>query len=104
MTSDRRATDRRPGAPEGPAVPVAFLPSEKLMCEREARHDVAARGRRIDPAAALHRYISHTRIEEERCHREHPDRSSARRGGNRDPFVAQHPLASSLLRWGEDRR
>jgi hypothetical protein len=35
------------------------------MCEWEAQHDVAARGRQVDPAAALHRYLSHAHIEED---------------------------------------
>src|SRR3712207_9022170 len=54
--------------------------AEKLAAEWEARHDVAARGRRIDPAAALQHYLSHSRCEEELHHRDHPhpDRKSTR--------------------------
>jgi hypothetical protein len=67
-------------------------PSEKLACEWEARHDVAARGRQADPAAALLRYLTHTRIDEERRHQDHPapDRAarSARRAAQRDAFAA----------------
>jgi hypothetical protein len=83
-------------------------PSEKLACEWEARHDVAARGRQVDPAAALYRYLSQTRIEEERRHRDHPLHRSSRPSGRRarkvDQFAVEHPLAASWLRWGEDTR
>jgi hypothetical protein len=83
-------------------------PSEKLACEWETRHDITARGRQVDPVAALHRYLTHTRIEEERRHKEHPAHPStsmpARRAGHPDTFAASHPLAVSWLRWGEDPR
>jgi len=96
------------GTPEHPTAPTAMSPSEKLACEWEARHDVAARGRQVDPAAALYRYLTHTRIEEERRHQDHPAHRSAsqpgRRAGNPDAFAASHPLAASWLRWGEDSR
>jgi hypothetical protein len=82
--------------------------TERLACEREARHDVAARGRRADPAAALQRYVMLLRIEEERRHADHLEhRSHApvdRCGRPRDEFAAKHPLAASWLRWGEDPR
>jgi hypothetical protein len=96
------------GARERPMGPTALSPSEKLVCEWEARHDVAARGRRVDPAAALHRYLTHTRLEEEKHHRErpaHPSTSlSPRRAEHPDDFAAEHPLAASWVRWGEDTR
>jgi hypothetical protein len=85
-----------------------LVQAEKLACEREARHDVAARGRRAEPAAALQRYVTHLRIEEERLHADHlahrshaPVDRCARPG---DDFAAEHPLAASWLRWGEDPR
>jgi hypothetical protein len=78
------------------------------MCEWEARHDVAARGRQVDPAAALHRYLTHTRTAEELRQRGRPEHRSAsvaaRRARDPDQFAVQHPLAASWLRWGEDRR
>jgi len=100
--------DSIPGAPKRPPGTAVFSSSEKLACEWEARHDVAARSRQIDPAAALHRYLTQARIEEERHHQAHPDHSSTSLSGNRarhpDEFAAQHPLAASWLRWGEDPR
>jgi hypothetical protein len=93
------AAERSPGS-------AVFSSSEKLMCEWEARHDVAARGRQIDPAAALHRYLTEMRIEEERHHLDHPAHRSplppGRRARHLGEFAAQHPLAASWLRWGED--
>jgi hypothetical protein len=99
--------DHRPDAPESAAGSTDFSPAEKLACEWEARHDVAARGRRADPAAALRRYLAHARVEEELGHRDRPAHGSpapARGARHRDEFAAQHPLAASLLRWGEDPR
>jgi hypothetical protein len=91
-----------------PTGSADFSPAEKLMCEWEARHDVAARGRHVDPAAALHRYLSHAHIEEELRHRSQPARCSesvaAPRAQHQDEFAAQHPLTASWIRWGEDPR
>jgi len=98
--------DPIPGAAESPPGTAVFSSSEKLACEWEARHDVAARGRSIDPAAALHRYLTRLRLEEERCHRDRPDRTATAPSGHRarhpEGFAAEHPLAASWLRWGED--
>jgi len=94
------------GAPERPTGSTAMSLSEKLMCEWEARHDVAARGRQVDQAAALHRYLTHTRSEEEQRHRDHPAHRlttlPARRARHQDEFAAQHPLTASWLRCGRD--
>jgi hypothetical protein len=99
-------SDRTPRAPERPTTPAGISPAEKLMCEWEARHDVAARGRRVDPAAALHRYMTRIRIEEDRRHREAAEHRAeapgARSARRRDAFAARHPLAATWLRWGED--
>ena len=67
--------------------------AEKFACEREARHDVAARGRIADTAPVQH-YLEHARCEDSRhpaAHHErpHPARRAAR-------------TASGWLRWGED--
>jgi len=100
--------DRDNGSPDATTTPAAMSPSEKLACEWEARHDVAARSGRVDPAAALHRYLTHTRVEEERRHHDHPAHRSgsspAPRDVPSDSFAASHPLAASWLRWGEDSR
>jgi hypothetical protein len=96
------------GATEGTTGSAVMSPSEKLVCEWEARHDVAARRRRIDPAATLHRYLTHTRIEEDRRHQDHPAHRSeplpTRRARRPHDFAARHPFAASWVRWGEDPR
>jgi hypothetical protein len=84
---------------------TTISPAEKLMCEWEARHDVAARGRQIDAAAALQLYLTRARIEQDVRHREelvHRPGSPHRRARHRDEFAARHPLAASWFRWGED--
>ena len=100
--------DATPGVPARSPGGADLSPSEKLVCEWEARHDVAARGRQADPAAALQRYLTQSRIEEFRRHADHPAQAAAPRPGprrrRRDEFTIQHPLAASLLRWGEDPR
>jgi hypothetical protein len=82
--------------------------AEKLACEWEARHDAAARGRQLDPAAALQRYLNHTRTDEGLRHQVHPAHRSespaAERARRRDRFADEHPLAATWLRWGEDSR
>jgi hypothetical protein len=84
------------------------LAAEKLACEWEARHDVAARGRRVDPAAVLQRYLTHTRVEEELRHQGRPAHRSgsvaARRAQHPDEFATRHPLVASWRRWGQDPR
>jgi hypothetical protein len=95
-------------APEPGTGSAIISPVEKLMCEWEARHDVAARGRQVDPAAALHRYLSHAHIEEELRHRGQPAHRSesvaAPRARHTDEFALRHPLTASWIRWGEDPR
>jgi len=71
--------------------------AEKLACEREARHDVAARGRIVDPAPVQH-YLTHTRCE---------DGLHASPGGQHRPARTPHarPAPTGLsgwMRWGED--
>jgi hypothetical protein len=73
-----------------------MTPGEQLACEWEARHDVAARARRSDPAALQH-YISHLRCTEPaHAHDEHTPPARERR--EPDP----HPLVHQWLRWGEE--
>jgi hypothetical protein len=91
--------------PDASAGPADIPPAEKLACEWEARHDVAARGRRVDPAAALRRYLTHAHVEEELGHRDRSAHGSVPPPQRpRDVFATRHPLAASLLRWGEDPR
>ena len=107
MTSS--ATPGGAGRAGRPARAVHEMTAEeKAICEWEARHDVAARRRQTDPAAALHRYLTQLRIEEERHRPEHPDHVSTSPSGrsarHRAEFAAEHPLAATWLRWGEDPR
>src|SRR3954467_2104191 len=99
-------TDNLSDPSERPTGWAVMSASEKLMCEWEARHDVAARGRQVDPAAALHRYLSHAHIEEELRHRAQPAHRSesvaAPRARRTDEFALRHPLTASWIRWGED--
>jgi hypothetical protein len=96
------------GATEGLTGSAGVSAAEKLACEWEARHDVAARGRRVDPAAALYRYLNARRVEEDLDHADASARRSpsaaARPARAQDDFAVRHPLAASWLRWGEDPR
>ena len=97
------------GADERPSGPIVMSAAEKLACEWEARHDVAYRGRQVDPAVALQHYLSHSRCEDKLPHQHQPGhRSGSSAAGRRprrtDPFASQHPLMASWLRWGEDPR
>ncbi len=95
------------GAAERPSGPITMSAAEKLACEWEARHDVASRGRQVDPAAALRHYLSHSRCVEHlpQDHPEHPAGSRASRRERRtDAFAAEHPLTASWVRWAEDSR
>ncbi len=100
--------DHGTGARERPTGSAVLSPSEKLACEWEARHDVAARARRVDAALALHRYLTRTRIEEDGRHQDQLAHRSepppTRHAPHDDDFAVQHPLAASWLRWGEDPR
>jgi hypothetical protein len=75
--------------------------SEKLACEWEARHDVAAR-RRIADVAPVQHYLSHARTEDGR----NASTSTGRRAARDEPPAASAPEVSpalrSWLRWGED--
>jgi hypothetical protein len=71
--------------------------AEKLACEREARHDVAARGR-IGDAAPVQHYLAHARCEDGL----HPSAGGERRMPHA-PHARPIPTGlSSWLRWGED--
>ena len=56
-----------------PSDPLQMSVAEKLACEWEARHDVAARGRSLAPAP-IQNYLTHTRCEDSR----HPSRAGHR--------------------------
>jgi hypothetical protein len=100
--------DHSTDEPAGPNGSADLSAAEKLMCEWEARHDVAARSGRVDPAAALQRYLNHARTQEESRAAGKSAHSSeaaaARHERKRERFAAEHPLAASWLRWGKDPR
>src|SRR3954468_15663027 len=56
---------RGPMTAPDPRTPPEMSEAEKLACEGEARHDVAARGRIADVAPVQH-YLTHTRCEDSR--------------------------------------
>jgi hypothetical protein len=91
--SARRATS---GDPE----PNPFAEAEKLMAQWEARHDIAASGRR--PGPGVSEYLSHERCAEacstpaQEHRRPRPGESRARRNGAPpDP----HPHLSDFWGW-----
>jgi hypothetical protein len=71
--------------------------AEKFACEREARHDVAARGRIADIAPVQH-YLPHARTEDGRHHRTAAQRRAAQQPRRYRPAVG----LAGWLRWGED--
>ncbi|WP_448626334.1 hypothetical protein [Geodermatophilus sp. URMC 64] len=92
MTTPRGTSPERPGN----ASPAEMSLAEKLACEREARHDVAARGRIADVAPVQH-YLTHTRCEDSR----HPSAGGEHRMTHHHARPAPTGL-SGWLRWGED--
>lgn len=98
--ADPRAPERRPG--RGSTDPLLMSPAEKLACEWEARHDVAARAKRGDHAPVQH-YLSHARAEQG-LHppvggRPRPP-AERRRADLDDPRLSA--FLRSWFRWGED--
>lgn len=94
---------RLPGqhARRAPADPPSMSAAEKLACEWEARHDVAAR-RRITDVAPVQHYLSHERCEASR----NASVGRGRREARGEPPAASVPRISpflrSWLRFGED--
>jgi hypothetical protein len=84
-----------------PADPLQMSVAEKLACEWEARHDVAARGRIVDPAPVQH-YLTHARCEDNR----HPSAAPRPRGETARKTGADGTVPLGLrgwLRWGDER-
>jgi hypothetical protein len=81
-----------------PTDPPPMSITEKLACEWEARHDVAAR-RRISDVAPVQHYLSHARSEGRSA-------SAGRRAAHPETPAASAPAVSpglrAWLRWGED--
>ncbi|MFQ1002417.1 hypothetical protein [Modestobacter sp. SSW1-42] len=66
MTTSEQSGRPDRGATGHPAPdPLAMSPAEKIAAEWEARHDVAARGRRAVPGAVQH-YLAESRAHEVR--------------------------------------
>ena len=80
--------------------PLSMSITEKLACEWEARHDVAAR-RRISAVAPVQHYLSHARSEGRSA-----PAGEGRRAAHSEPRTESTPGVSpgvrSWLRWGED--
>jgi hypothetical protein len=71
--------------------------AEKLACEKEARHDVSARGRIADVAPVQH-YLEHARAQDHRHPRHaHPAHAPAAEAGSAVPAGLR-----GWLRWGEE--
>lgn len=88
------------------SVPEMSVPemstAEKLACEWEARHDVAAR-HRVGDVAPLQHYLNHVRCEDGR----HAPAGTTHREASPERRAAQHDtgVPSALrgwLRWGEE--
>ena len=65
-TEDRTPRAPEPGRARRDADPLQMTEFEKRIAEWEARHDVAARGRRAAPDVVQH-YCAHERLNEV-CH------------------------------------
>ena len=101
MTEPARETPEERAHRE-PAGPPQMSLAEKLACEWEARHDVAARGRSLAPAPVQH-YMTHTRCEDNR----HPAMPHHHRAIHEpepgEPFEVL-PLLRGWLSWEKDAR
>jgi hypothetical protein len=76
--------------------------AERLACEWEARHDVAARKRIADPAPVQH-YLTHARSEDSRTTSTGGHRQRVRRSEPpAESTPAASPMLRSWLRWGEE--
>lgn len=72
MTTEHRTTGTSgAGRAGGRGDPLRMSEAEKRMAEWEARHDVAARGRRPAPDVLQH-YLAHERLVHERLAGERP--------------------------------
>jgi hypothetical protein len=99
MSAPRPRTSSDRSLPKA-VTPAEMSMAEKFACEREARHDVAARGRIADVAPVQH-YLTHTRCEDGR----HPSAGGARQSPRARHAPQERPARTGLsgwLRWGED--
>ena len=82
-----------------PADPIEMSLAEKLACEWEARHDVAARGKIAD-MAPVQNYLSHARGEDH-LH-PHAEARHRRPRGEAPQEGSVPPGLRGWLRWGDD--
>ena len=82
------------------ADPLQMSVAEKLACEWEARHDVAARGRIADVAPVQH-YLSHLRCENG-LHAAAPRSARPAREAHEEHPSTVPPGLRGWLRWGEE--
>jgi hypothetical protein len=83
------------------ADPLQMSVAEKLACEWEARHDVAARGRIADPAPVQH-YLTHARCEDSMHPGAPVHRARQAPASTSEPGATVPPGLRGWLRWGED--
>lgn len=81
-----------PRARRETADPLQMSVAEKLACEWEARHDVAARGR-IVHSAPVKQYLEHARCDDHR----HPQRPASHRP--HAPATEREPGPDGLRDW-----
>lgn len=84
-----------------PADPLQMSVAEKLACEWEARHDVAAR-RRIADVAPVQHYLTHVRCEDGRSAPPAGGHRTARGEHPPEETRAVPPGLRGWLRWGEE--
>jgi len=81
--------------------PLQMSIAEKLACEWEARRDVAARGRIVDPAPVQH-YLTRARSEDHR-HPPAPRRPRQEPGARTEAGGTLPSGLGGWLRWGDER-
>lgn len=89
-------TESRPG--REPADPLQMSVAEKLACEWEARHDVAARGR-VTHVAPVQHYLQHVRCDDSR-HR----RTAAHGAHASSPEAPEAAVPQGLRSWWRSLR
>jgi hypothetical protein len=86
-----------PRSRRGSTDPLQMSVAEKLACEWEARHDVAARGRIADAAPVQH-YLTHVRCTDTR-HPTTPHHHRAAAEPDVDELYVRVPLFRGWVTW-----
>jgi hypothetical protein len=84
-----------------PADPPSMSLAEKLACEWEARHDVAAR-KRIGDFAPVQHYLTHARCEDGRNPSTGAGHRATRKEATAESATGVPSTLRSWLRWGEE--